>query len=42
VLNRSTPPTVHVSKSGQAAATLSTNEAGRAVMRFEAGVLGLL
>jgi ParB family transcriptional regulator, chromosome partitioning protein len=40
VLNRSTPPTIHVLKSGQPAATLSTDEEGRAVLRFEAGVLG--
>jgi hypothetical protein len=39
VLNRSTPPTIHVLKSGQPAATLSTDKEGRAVLRFEAGVL---
>jgi ParB family transcriptional regulator, chromosome partitioning protein len=39
VFDRQTLPTIHVLKSGQPAATLSTDEEGRAILRFEAGVL---
>jgi ParB family transcriptional regulator, chromosome partitioning protein len=40
VNHRDSPPAMTVMKSGQAAATLSTDSQGRAVLQFEAGALG--